>query len=265
MAKASEQFRQADATIWGIVALVTCGIAVMGANLSALVPSSALGGLHRTRIEGFSLEQLRLQVADLREQTVELSQENSQLLTRFALKEQQSNEVVQRVGALEVSLPRLLEVLPDKARIDRSTITSSITQDEPVVFDAEGGSVAIRRRPMPEAMSVQPDDQPIPALATAAMTMPVMGSFGVALGTAVSPELVDGTWRDLSMKLGPLLLGLNPIVADDATGSQRRIIVGPIAEVAAANALCGRLERISISCMPVPYAGTPLADPTTTQ
>lgn len=260
MAKASEQFRQKDATLWGIVALVSFGIAVMGANVSAIVPSSILGGLHRTRIEGSSLEQLRLQVADLREQSIQLKRENGQLLTRFALEEQEGNEVLQRVGALEVSLPRLLETLPDSVPVDRSTITSSIGEDQALVYDAEGGSVAIRQRPMPQAQPA-PAEQPLPELATTALAAPSDAGFGVALGPSLAPEAVDSKWRDLSMKLGPLLFGLSPVVTDDTDGRGKRIIVGPLAEMSQASALCARVERISISCSPVPFTGTPIGGP----
>jgi hypothetical protein len=266
VARASEQFRQSDATVWGIVALVSCGIAVMGANISAIVPSSILGGLHRTRIEGASLEQLRLQVADLRQQSLELKRENGQLLTRFALEEQQANEVVQRVGALEVSLPRLLEGLPEGPAVDRSTITSSIGQDQALVYEAEGGSVAIRQRPMLEAQ--QPVQQPLPVAPpnqVAALTPAEPMGFGVALGTPVAPEQAESAWRDLSMKLGPLLFGLSPLLADEADSANKRIIVGPLNQLSEATALCGRLERVSISCMPVPFTGTPLETPPAAQ
>jgi hypothetical protein len=268
VAKASEQFRQSDVTIWGIVALVACGIAVMGANVSAVIPSSVLGGLHRTRIEGASLEQLRLQVADLRDQSVELKRENGQLLTRFALREQQSNEMGQRVGALEVSLPKLLEALPDNAPIDRSTITSSIGEDQALVFDTDGGSVAIRQRPMLEARPVPAGEQPLPAAPTpqpADVQPESVSGFGVVLGTPVLPEQADSAWRDLSMKLGPLLLGLQPRLLDDDGTGNRRIIVGPLAQLSEAAALCGRVERISISCLPQSFGGVPLQSPPAAQ
>lgn len=266
MAKASEQFRQSDATIWGIVAMVLCAVAVMGANVSAMIPSSILGGLHKTRIEGASLEQLRLQVADLRDQSLQLKRENGQLLTRFALEEQQGNAVVQRVGALEVSLPKLLEALPDNAAIDRTTLTSSIGEEQSLVYDADGGSVVIRQRPMPEALPALV--QPLPALAAStpsAIATPSQTVYGVALGSSLPAASAPETWRDLSMKLGPLLLGLQPLMADDATSANKRIVVGPIAQLAEATALCTRLEQISIACTPMPYNGSPLNLPTSSQ
>lgn len=249
-------------TTWGIVALVVGAVAVMGANVSAALPAGILGGLHKTRIEGASLDQLRLQVADLRDQTLQLKRENSVLATRFALEEQQGNEVVQRVGALEVSIPRLLEALPDDAAIDRSSLTASIGEGETLSYDADGGSVVIRHQPMAEAQpappgGAQPLPEPVDPISTAAI--PNEAAFGIALGPTVAFEQAPETWRDLSMKLGPLLFGLAPLLVDEANTDDKRIVVGPITQLSEATALCARLERISISCMPMPFTGTPLS------
>lgn len=258
MAKASEQFRQSDVTTWGIVALVFGAVAVLGANVSAVIPSSILGGLHKTRIEGASVEQLRLQVANLREQTLELKRENTMLANRFALEEQNGNAVRQRVGALEVSLPRLLEALPPDAKIDRSSLTASI--GEALVYDADGGSVMIRQQPMAEAAPANPEMQPLPEpVQTANVALPSEMDFGIALGTPVAFEQAPETWNDLSMKLGPLLFGLSPLLVDQADSDKKRIVVGPITELSEATALCSRLERVSISCLPMPFTGTPLS------
>jgi|TARA_R110002126_G_scaffold198959_4_gene346620 hypothetical protein len=258
LAKASEQFRQSDVTTWGIVALVFGAIAVLGANVSAVIPSSILGGLHKTRIEGASIDQLRLQVADLREASLQLKRDNTVLANRFALEEQQGNAVRQRVGALEVSLPRLLEALPAGAKIDRSSLTASI--GEALIYDADGGSVLIRQQPMAEAAPTQGQEQPLPApVQTASAAIPNEIDFGIALGTSVPFEQAPQTWNDLSMKLGPLLFGLSPLLVDEANSDNKRIVVGPITELSEATALCSRLERISISCLPMPFVGTPLS------
>jgi hypothetical protein len=258
LAKASEQFRQSDVTGWGIVALVLGGIAVMGANISALVPQSVLAGLHKTRLEGASLEQLRAQVAELREETVRLKRENGVLTARFALKEQQSNDVTRRVGALEVSLPRLLEALPEGVVIDRSNLTAGITRDPALVYQTEGGSVLVRHQPMAEA---QPPSQKLPEPVIELAAIPAQGetAFGVALGAPIIAEQAPEAWRDLNMKLGPLLFGLSPLLLEMAEGTGQRIVVGPIPLLSEASALCARLERVSVACLPMAYAGTPLA------
>tara|TARA_R110002051_G_scaffold110663_2_gene183166 strand:+ start:289 stop:1062 length:774 start_codon:yes stop_codon:yes gene_type:complete len=255
LAKASAQFRQSDVTSWGIIALVCGGIAVMGANISAVIPTSVLGGLHKTRIEGASLDQLRLQVAELREQTMQLKRDNTVLTTRFALAEQQGNAVQQRVGSLEVSLPRLLELQPPGPAVDRTAVTAAIGDAQ--VFEADGGSVTVRRQPMAGATGA--GSQPLPEIVDgASLAAPNAMAFGMALGAAIPAEQALGAWNDLSLKLGPLLFGLSPLLADAADGSDKRIVVGPIADLSEVTALCGRLERISIACLPVPFTGTPL-------
>nr|WP_230989460.1 SPOR domain-containing protein [Devosia faecipullorum] len=88
--------------------------------------------------------------------------------------------------------------------------------------------------------------------------MPDQAAYGITLGAAVPFEQAQGLWADLSLKLGPLLFGLAPLLVDEANGDDKRIIVGPIAELTEARALCQRFERVSIACMPMPYDGTPL-------
>ncbi|MFD2649750.1 SPOR domain-containing protein [Devosia albogilva] len=258
MAKASEQFRQSDVTLWGIVALVMGAVAVLGANVSALLPQDTLASLHKSRLQGPTLEQLRGQVAELREQTVVLKRENSVLAARFALNEQQGSDVLRRVGALEVSMPKLLEAVPDSVLIDRSNVTAGIGQEPATVYPAEGGTVVVRQRPMPQA-SVPQNAQPLPALPAevAALPPPNDRPHGVAIGPSVTAEEAAATWQDLTLKLGPVLFGLSPALAGE--GERQRIVVGPIAELAEASALCQRLERVAIACTPQPYDGVPLA------
>ena len=63
MARPVEHFRASDITVWGVFALVTWAIAVLGANVSAFIPDGVLGGLHASRLSGANLNQLRGQVA----------------------------------------------------------------------------------------------------------------------------------------------------------------------------------------------------------
>jgi hypothetical protein len=260
LAKASEQFRQSDVTIWAIVALVCVAMAVFGSNISLLVPQSIIGGLHQPRVAGASIETLRQQVIELREETTRLKRENELLVTRFGMQERSSNEVTRRVGALEVSVPRLLETGPDGTLVDRSTMTSSIGANETLTFNADGGSVAVRQSSLPQVAPPESADQPLPQVLVpqTAMAMPNDSAYGIAVGAAVPFEQTEALWSDLTLKLGPLLFGLAPLVVDEANGDDKRIIVGPIAELAEARALCQRFERVSIACIPMPYSGTPL-------
>lgn len=256
LAKASEQFRQSDVTTWGIVALVCGALAVFGANIGALLPNSVMAGMHKARLEAASIDQLRQQVTSLREDTARLQRDNQQLLARFSLQEQAGTEMVRRVGALEVSVPRLIEALPTNAQIDRNALTASTGTDNAQSFDADGGSVVVRHSALPGPASSQ-DVQPLPAPLETAATPANVSPYGIAIGTPIPLGQATAEWTELTVKLGPLLFGLNPLVVRQG-GDQQRIVVGPIEQLSEATALCQRLERISISCLPMPYVGDPI-------
>lgn len=253
MAKASEQFRQSDVTLWGIVALVCGALAVFGANVSALLPQRIVAALHQPRLSGPTLEALRLQVADLRDESRKLRNDNDQLLSRFSIGEQAATETRRRVGALEVTVPKLVEALPDDAAIDRSSLTASIgTTESGDRFDAEGGSVVVRRTPMPGTTPSQPLPAPVDGIGDPA------SGFGVALGEAVGTEDAADYWDELTAKFGPLLIGMAPRLGDASDGSGTHLIAGPIGDAEEAQALCDRLAKVSIACQPMPYRGTEL-------
>jgi hypothetical protein len=259
LANASEQFRQSDVTRWAIVALVCAVLAILAANVSTLLPRSVLDGLHLTRLEGASVEQLRSRVADIEDELRTLQQENRQLLSRFARHEETSNEATRRIGALEVTLPRLLEASIADAGIDTSLPTASIAAPEDQGVPAEGGTATMRQSPL-DPQPAPPPDQPIPQpLEETAALAPLSDvKFGIAIGSAVTAGQAADAWQDLSLKLGPLLLGLEPLLADGTVGREKYIIAGPFERMADATLICGRLERVSIPCQPMPYRGTPL-------
>jgi len=265
LAKASEQFRQSDVTLWGIVALVCAGLAVFGANVSALLPQGVINGLHQPRVAGASLDTLRLQMAALRAEAQRLDRESNQLASRFTMQEQAAGDVTRRVGALEMTVPKLVEALPDSALIDRTNLTASIESGDnaALVFDADGGSVVVRQSALPQLSGPSAASQPLPAAVDSDVvaSVPQPASYGVAIGVSVPASDVAARWNDLSGKLGPLLFGLTPLMVDDADGSEKRIVVGPISEIDAARALCERLEQVSIACMPMPYLGRAMENP----
>jgi hypothetical protein len=252
--KAAEQFRQSDVTFWGIVALVCGAVAVLSANVSAVMPDSFLAGLHASRLAGADMANLRAQVATLTSDAARLHESNRQLATRISLADSANGDVTRRVGALEVSIPTLLEAVPPDAGIDRSVLTSAIPAKPGTSFDAEGGSVTVRKEPLPLA-SVTPVDAPASqALPPALPDTPI---YGVAIGPDVDAGNAPVVWKNLSDKLGPILAGYDPLMAPDGSG-QSHLVAGPIAEIADATALCKRLEAVAVACLPVPYSGSPV-------
>ena len=265
MAKAADQFRQSDVTLWGMIALVCGAVAILSANVSALVPDSILAGLHASRLEGANLNQLRDEVANIADAAARLRAENTSLATRFGFVEKADGEVTRRVGALEISVPKLLEALPQGSEIDRSTVTGAIGTTPPaaVHYDTDGGSVSVTQQPLAPVV-VNTDSsviQPLPAMPMAAQQSPAAdpNAFGVAIGPTVPPDGARSAWQDLSLKLGPLLLGLAPLLRDDgAVGGVKQIVVGPVVDMSEAQALCKNVDRVGIACVPVPYTGATL-------
>jgi hypothetical protein len=257
LAKPVDQFRASDITFWGVFALVTWTVAVLGANVSAFIPDGVLGGLHASRLDGASFNQLRGQVAELESQSARLQRENTVLLQRFALNEQASGEVMRRVGALELTIPQMLDALNTRGPdIDPGT-TASTGTTPPTTFDVEGGSVSYTRTPMAAVETTAAGaSQPMPD-AIAPIT-PDSSAFGLALGPPIDAEEGEAAWRSMNDKVGTLLLGLGPLLANVEGTAGKRLVVGPIASESDARQLCGRMAKVGIACASVPFIGTPL-------
>ncbi len=156
------QTEQSDVTFWAVIAVVTSGVAVLSTMVSAFIPASVFGSLHTNRLDGGTLNQLRAQVEQIHNEQTEILNVTSQLRSQFSLSERNRNDVSQRVGALETSIPLLLEVVPPGAEIDPLSITASVNENSQTTYDVEGGSVSLSQSPLFEpaegigALSPQP-------------------------------------------------------------------------------------------------------------
>jgi hypothetical protein len=253
-----DQFRASDTTFWGVFALVAWTIAVLGANASAFIPAGVLGGLHSSRLDGASMNQLRSQVSTLETETARLRQEHLVLLQRFMLSEEASGEVTRRVGALELTVPQMLDALNNKGPgIDTGT-TASTTTGPVTSFDVEGGSVSYTTTPMSSVVSsdISATTQPMPGALTT--ITPDSGAYGMALGPPIDVNEGEAAWRSLNDRVGTLLLGMGPLLANVEGTAGKRLVVGPIASEADARQLCGHIGKVGIACSSVPFIGTPL-------
>ncbi len=260
MAKAADQFRPVDVTLWGITALGIWAVAILGANLSGLIPASVYGALHASRLEGSTLNQLRSQVATLEEQTSKMQRDNTQLLQRFSMNEEAAGVVTQRVGALEVSVPKLLERAAQAKPVTTldTTTTGSITPGKTLTFETEGGTVSVQQRPLlPGSNEVQlkvvPLANPMPLTIAPDGTAP-----GIALGFPVQASTAEAQWQELLAQVGTMLVGLSPVLADKDGTDGKIIVAGPMLDRASAIELCARLDRAGVPCEPTTYAGQPV-------
>lgn len=258
LAKAADQFRASDVTLWGIVALAAWVLAILGANLSGLVPPNVYAALHASRLEGTTLNQLRNQVAALQDDMIRSRRDTTEVLQRLALHEDSTGAVAKRVGALEVSVPKLVEETQRRipAAIDTMP-TASIGTDRAVTFEAEGGTVIVRQRPLaPGSDEIKLAAVPLAGAPSSAEMPAPLGApaQGVALGFPVAPDTAEAQWQEMLANVGPLLIGLSPVLGRTDQGL-RQIVAGPIIDRASALELCGRLDAVGIPCEPVAYSG----------
>jgi len=255
--RTGDQFRPSDITFWGVFALVTWSVALAGATFSFLLPSGVLGGLHASRLDGANLNQLRGQVQALELQTAELKQANAILVQRFSLNEESAGDVTRRVGALEMTVPQMLDALSARAAIDPLATASTGSGGPVVSFDVDGGSVSYSLRPLqPGPTEAATADQSMPPELNPAV--PDSAAFGIALGPPIDADEGEDAWRSMNTKVGPLLVGLAPMLANVEGGSGKRLVLGPIALESDARQICGRMAKVGIACASVPFIGTPL-------
>lgn len=269
MAKRVDHFRQSDVTVWGVVALTTAAIALVGSSFSALLPDNLMTGLHATRLQGGNLNALSAQVAALGRETAEMQELTAILRAQFALADQSQNLNTRRVAALELALPTLMEALPPGATIDRSLLTASVSAPNAEMQEAEGGFVSVNTSPLFAEQGGQNTNggavpvasaQPMPDLAALAPPDGLISpsGFGMAVGPSISATAAVVTWEKLTGKIGTLLIGLEPLLAWDEMSGARRIVVGPLERFSQAEQLCALVSRTGIGCLPVDYSGTPV-------
>ncbi len=256
--KAADQFRSSDVTRWGITALVVWGIAVLGANLSGLVPPAILASLHASRVEGATIGQLRAQVVALQSESARAKREATELLARFNMNEDSTTLVTKRVGALEASIPRLVEQQLATASLQRLDPTPTGSIDKPITFEVDGGTVEVRQVPfVPGSPEVKFRAVPL-AAAMPDELIPSGSAMGVGLGFPVKVEDADPAWQAMLADAGTILMGLKPVLAEADGTTNKLIVAGPITDKASALDLCKRLDQQGIPCQALPYAGDPL-------
>lgn len=262
---ADDKIRTSDVSFWAIVALVCGAVAVVSSNVSALLPPDTLRTLHASRIDGATIGQINQQVAGLNAESNRLSEQASHMATRLDLAQESQTTMLQRVGSLEATVPSIIETASANGMlIDNTILTSGIGDSGPQEFTAEGGSVVVQQKPMTNASGavlMQTNaSQPRPQLLApqTASIVPDAAQFGIAVGPVVTQANAPDAWKQMSAKMGALVLGLGPVLADTDLAGDKRLVVGPLRAMGEATDLCRRLERVSISCEPVPFVGVPL-------
>jgi hypothetical protein len=267
MAWQIEKYRQSDVNFWGVIAIACVGVAFAASNLSAMLPNQWLSGLHSTRQGGGSFSELQSQVASLREESTRLRTEGGRISTILKLGDSQQKDATKRIGALENSIPILLEQIPLGPNIDSATVTGSVNDQTSPVRQVQGGAVAVTTSPLDGGEVKQKVPAKISAVASPVMLADTAETatsaglrplttefFGLAMGDSVDLQDAYLYWREIHNNVGALLLGLDPVLSDNQNG-EFHLVAGPVNTVADAESLCALILRNGLQCLPVPYSG----------
>ncbi len=269
VSKPVEHYRQSDVTFWGIMAIAASGLAVSATALPALLPPQIFTALHASRYSGADVNSLRAEISTLLDETAVLKLDNAQMITRMGLAEKNRGIIQQRVGALENTLPLLVEQIPPGQAVDTSIVTSSVDNGTKST-DIPGGSVEISHTPLyPDEPAdpssgdgattpstnetVAPSADAAPKASDPGLEPVETDAYGLAMGGTVSLSDAYVSWLDLRNKIGALLIGMEPILSGQDGGYH--IVAGPVDRIARAEELCGYIEKAGLQCLPVPYSG----------
>jgi hypothetical protein len=337
LARARDQFRRSDVKAWGAAALLCVGAAVVSATTSAALPGSLFHSLHLSRLDAPAAPvatapvvavqpvpaqtvAAQKQIAAIESEEARLRAANADLQSKLEQATAESHALVQRVGALEASLPKLADAISARPAVvlDPSIVTGSIGLPASRFAGGLSGSASVEadatalqampemspaasswaaaymvspaatrvaslaadvptapvplaaRRPDPiveaaiaPVRTAPPDAVPAPATSTAGETTatakPDVRAIGVAIGAPVPPATALVAWQGLAAKVGILLVGTSPLLADDPAGGDGKVLVaGPLPDIATAGKLCASIDRAGLTCTPMPYVGSPL-------
>jgi hypothetical protein len=138
---------------------------------------------------------------------------------------------------------------PRPATPERPATAPLALETEPGSGGTAGASVEAPPRAKPGAIGPPPARRP----------KADVRAIGVAVGSPTTPAAALASWQQIAERVGVLLVGTSPLLAADPAGSSGKVLVaGPIPSIAAATALCGKIEAAALSCMPMPYVGAAL-------
>jgi len=136
-----------------------------------------------------------------------------------------------------------------------SVRTEKFTAPPPAIAAPQAAAPVAEPVPLPpvRVATAQPNEPPADA--------PRKPEFGVDLGGAHNMEVLNARWTAVKANFGPLLSGLYPLAArDHRPGSTEfRLLVGPVANPAAAMALCARFAAARVTCRTAKFDGERMA------
>ena len=216
-----------------------------------------------------------------------VSEDHRELRDRFDALERLYVELVQHVRAQEAQIASMsgqiatvekdpqVEASVNRVRNDVSVIRDQIKKLENRLFsvemaDASDPSFSMETT-VPTGRAEAAADTAVPEVADAEDATPVANVerneeafFGIHLASFRSRDQVGNGWNNLAQTFAGDLQGLTPLLyvqSQEGIGTFMRLVAGPLINEQEADALCGRIKRISPDqyCRVAEYQGEPIS------
>jgi len=191
---------------------------------------------------------LSVELAELKRLTLEKDAETKRLEAQVITLAADRDRVTARLTTLERSLEDMTGSIKRQAALAAPALL-------PLAMPAIANVAALDPVPIPPIrMATAPASEGAPE-------QPAKSEFAIDLGGASTMDVLGTRWTAVKANFGPLLAGMRPLAGHDPRPGNTgfRLLVGPVANPAAAMQLCARFAAARVTCRTAKFDGEQLA------
>jgi hypothetical protein len=203
---------------------------------------------------------LATELADLKRHALEKDDETKRLATQVLTLAGDRDRLATQLARLEHNLDDMTGSIKRQAVTAAPALSPLAMPAADTAAPPSGNAPAQAAAPVTEPVPMPPVRMAA-APANEAAAEPAKPEYGIDLGGASTMDVLGARWSAVKANFGPLLSGLHPLAAhDQRPGSTAfRLLVGPVANPAAAMQLCSRFAAARVTCRPAKFDGEQLA------
>ena len=234
-------------------------------------PAGAVAALPRTTDDGAEARRLAVQVRELTADRDRLSARVATLerhledMTGSIKRQDEKFSAVRAAPPPAASPQEMMLAPPGRAKLPALIAPGADHAELPWFMSMRTPQVAEPPVP-PQRTEAEAAQLPPVRVATARepppQSLPAKGEFAIDLGGGASVEALRALWLGLKASHGPVLAGLQPLIAQhpkQPSGITYRLVAGPLATAEDAARLCSRLPAARTGCHPTKFSGAQLA------
>jgi sporulation related protein len=225
-------------------------------------PVAVVSALPRGADSGAEARRLAVQVR-------ELTADRDRLTARIATLERHLEDMTgsikrqdEKLAAAATREPEMTLAPPGRAKLPALMAPGADHAELPWFMSMRTPQIAEPPVPPQRTEAEAPPLPPARASTANEPEPPARGEFAIDLGGAASIETLRALWVSLKASHGPVLVGLQPLVAQhpkQPSGVTYRLVAGPLANAEEAARLCSRLPATRTGCHPTKFGGAQLA------